>query len=310
MNTYYKYTKYFGLEYLEDPTIRLSTPWILNDPFEKLFNENVQSQLLSRVGNNYYRYPFDEIFNTEDKKTAFIKHQITDSVNEFGIISLSETHRNLLMWAHYSDEHKGICLGFHSDFLSKLSRKLYDEYNITSYTPIKVNYDSIRPQYHSDAENQKNEIKINTIKQLTTKSDDWIYEKEHRCIVPIKWSDKFKVINQSKLDDLDTQILNIFEDDLKKAEGNCYIFKRDKRERKEICSAFSRDSNIAFLKKLDPKSIKSIHIGCRMSLEDQRKIIQSLKIKSHPLHHVELYVYEESKERYELVEKRIMLETD
>jgi len=297
--------KYFGLQSLEEPTLRLSTPRILNDPFENIFNENVHNQLTSRVGDRYYKYPFDTIFNTEDKKKSFIQFQISDSVNKFGIVSLSETHRNLLMWAHYADEHKGICLGLHSDFLSRLPRRVYDEDDITSYEPIKINYDSIRPQYHVDDLNKKNEVKINTLRQLTTKSNDWIYEKEHRCIVPLSWADKFKVIDKSKLDDLDKQVIEIFENDFKKINDSVFVFKKDKRERKDICSAFSRDNNIAFLKGLDPKSIQSIHLGCRMTIDEISKITDALKTESHPLNHVELYKYIESNKRYELIEKRL-----
>lgn len=306
MNTYYKYTKYFGLDSLKEMTIRLSPPRILNDPFETLFNEDVQNQLSTSVGKNYYSEHLDNVFDTEDKKNSYIKYRINDSVNRFGIISLSETHRNLLMWAHYAHEHKGLCIGFHSDFISRLPNKFIDDNEIAEYKPIKVNYDSIRPQHISDISNKKNELRINTINQLITKSNDWIYEKEHRCVIPLNWADKLKIINESELDDLDIQVLEIFKDTVEKSDDGYLYFKGDEEKKIALCSAFARDSNVAFLKKIDPLSIKSIHIGCRMPYNDVVNIIESIKDESHPLHHIQLYMYEESNERYELIEKELI----
>jgi hypothetical protein len=35
-----------------------------------------------------------------------------DAMDHNGLLSLSEERNNLLMWAHYASEHKGVCLGF------------------------------------------------------------------------------------------------------------------------------------------------------------------------------------------------------
>ncbi|WP_421345656.1 DUF2971 domain-containing protein [Aeromonas veronii] len=303
MDTYYKYSKYFGIESLMEPAIRLSAPAILNDPFEKIFNSVVENNLISSVGNEYYMWPLLESFDID--KEQFIRHQIAESVNNFGIVSLSETHSNLLMWSHYADEHRGICIGYQKDFLTKLPKKITDEHNIANYKPIKVNYNNKRPLYFKDEQNKSNEIKVNTLRQLTSKGDDWIYEKEHRCIVPLVWADEIKIMDSSKLDDFQLKVLQSFKDDFKIINGNRYVFKKDRQARKASCIAFKDNSHAILLKKINPKSIKSIHLGCKMKLSDKIALVSELNKSTHPLNHVEIYDYEESKERYELISKTI-----
>ncbi|MEE1952233.1 DUF2971 domain-containing protein [Aeromonas sp. 43P] len=306
MKTYYKYSKYFGIESLKYPVIRLSSPAILNDPFEKLFNSEVENNLIARAGACYKGY-FPMHTLDEKQKELFIKYQVKQSVNNFGIVSLSETHSNLLMWSHYADEHKGICLGFHENFLSRLSHKIHDEYGISTYKPIKVNYNNKRPRYFIEQNNIENEIKINTLQQLTTKGDDWIYEKEHRCIVPLRWADEIKLLNIEKLSNLERQVLEASKDDLDVVDGNRFIFKRSHtaEQSRYACLGFTKNADAVLLKRLSPKSIKSIHMGCKMSLKDKISIAKVLSNPANKLHHIELYEYVESTERYELVEKKI-----
>jgi hypothetical protein len=304
MNTYYKYSKYFGIKSLEEPVIRLSAPAVLNDPFEKLFNEEVENNLILRAGEKYNGFfPIHTL--TEDQRKDFIKFQVKQSVNQFGIVSLSETHSNLLMWSHYADEHKGICLGFHSNFLSRLSQKTYDEYGITTYKPIKVNYNNKRPQYLIDPSNINREIQINTLQQLITKGDDWIYEKEHRCIVPLIWADEIKILKMKNIKNEEKIALKVFKNDFGIIDGNRYVFKKDNNEHKYACLSFSNNADAVLLKRLSHKSIKSIHMGCKMSLQEKFIIAKALSNPAHKLHHVELYEYVESKERFELIEKKI-----
>lgn len=87
------------------------------------------------------------------------------------VTCFSEKHDNLLMWSHYSDSHKGICLGFDL-------RKLY--LNFKKYHPalIKVKYTSKfeRIDYYTE----KMKAIINWFR---IKSDCWDYEKEIRIVL-------------------------------------------------------------------------------------------------------------------------------
>jgi Protein of unknown function (DUF2971) len=88
----------------------------------------------------------------------------------------SSDHKNTLMWSHYADQHKGICIEFNStEFIYNSGRILEVEYS-----------DNIKKIPPSDMENY--EI------LFSSKSSDWSYEKEWRYISKdnqfLKFSDK------------------------------------------------------------------------------------------------------------------------
>jgi len=84
-----------------------------------------------------------------------------------GIFSLSEKSDDLLMWSHYADYHRGICLEFKVTnsklFGCDLSKVHYQK----QYPNLSV-YDHIDLEW--------------TKRYLTTKSDAWCYEKEWRIL--------------------------------------------------------------------------------------------------------------------------------
>lgn len=87
---------------------------------------------------------------------------------------IPESKSNLLMWSHYTDEHRGVVLGFDTEnsFFSDLKR---------------VKYDSVIPDHLMAS------VDINDINSLLPlffiKSDEWIYEKEHRVVRELTDSD-------------------------------------------------------------------------------------------------------------------------
>lgn len=90
-------------------------------------------------------------------------------ISSLGVVCFSESSSNILMWSHYADSHKGICLVYDSE---KRPIKNWKKYKFH-----KIKYDVNR------------QIDILTVgfenaffALLTTKSIDWVYEKEHRLI--------------------------------------------------------------------------------------------------------------------------------
>jgi hypothetical protein len=88
----------------------------------------------------------------------FIREQV-------GVFCVSTKRDNLLMWAHYADSHRGICLEF--DGLSNLMAHAHK----VTYSVERV---PINPFDDSDAAMMD--------KSLLTKSDHWSYEAEWRLI--------------------------------------------------------------------------------------------------------------------------------
>jgi len=84
-----------------------------------------------------------------------------------GIFCVAKSSRNLLMWAHYADSHKGFALEID---VSKLDDRFF---------PYKVDYAQNIPKMEY-LKSKSDFLK----KWALTKSDHWKYEEEHRMIIP------------------------------------------------------------------------------------------------------------------------------
>lgn len=103
----------------------------------------------------------------------------------------SEDNLNVLMWSHYADSHKGICLGFANVSTETVPAMKFDLGEVPGDPPTlkngvfpltKVNYDTNEIIIW---EPFKNDISI-FMEAHTKKAKYWQYEKEHRIILPYK----------------------------------------------------------------------------------------------------------------------------
>jgi hypothetical protein len=105
---------------------------------------------------------------TEDEYKKWLKEELIIKKAEVGILSMSETKENILMWSHYSDYHKGLCFGFDKSFFDGL------KINISNVTYLEDDkYELI-----SFLNSSPDEIE----RMFTTKSRFWEYEKEIRLL--------------------------------------------------------------------------------------------------------------------------------
>lgn len=136
----------------------------------------------------------------EIAKTKFIEEvlpQIKSIRNNALVSCFSKKSNSILMWGHYGDKHTGVCIGFErpeNDFYDVIYSKkrtkfpLYDlSCIISSYILTDENFDI----------NNKNIIKKG-LQSFLTKSIDWAYEKEVRCLFLMKSSDQFTSIEEGK----------------------------------------------------------------------------------------------------------------
>lgn len=84
-----------------------------------------------------------------------------------GIYSLSENPLDLLMWPHYADNHRGVCIRF--SLTALLNQNL---------VPLKVNYAPARPVSDPILESTTAMLE----KGVLTKSAAWSYEREWRLV--------------------------------------------------------------------------------------------------------------------------------
>lgn len=182
-NTLYKYFPLIndkGLERVIEcirGKIYFSNPITFNDPFELQTivsppNMDEIHTFLSEAGKpidnetKSYKYKLNQSIQTE-----FLRSPPTITtqkwLSEIGILCLTESAKNLLMWAHYGSNHKGICIGFNA--LEK-----------PFSTAKKIIYTENRPQIPFNS--YKNMLQEDAEKIFLHKSKEWEYENEWRCV--------------------------------------------------------------------------------------------------------------------------------
>ncbi|MBN2396349.1 MAG: DUF2971 domain-containing protein [Candidatus Atribacteria bacterium] len=159
----------------------------LNDPFEgaipfvydqaELTPENIFLKLYSMSKKEHPDWDdskiHEHVFNEYKRGTLFddkhlennIKNTRDDIERNFGVLSLTTQKNNFLMWSHYAESHKGICIGFDTEILS----------NTIGGVLGAAIYQRELPKFSMIQETMEFMAKL-----LFTKSDVWIYEDEYR----------------------------------------------------------------------------------------------------------------------------------
>ena len=89
MRVYHFLGKQYGLESIEKRRLKISRITDLNDPFD-----------------------FHAVYFPEKNLRKEFVRIIKELSSENGLLCFSKSWHNPLMWSHYADSHKGICLGF------------------------------------------------------------------------------------------------------------------------------------------------------------------------------------------------------
>ncbi|MDP2144282.1 MAG: DUF2971 domain-containing protein [Gallionella sp.] len=205
----YKYLHPDRIDVLRNGTIRFSSPKILNDPFELkphisaiTSKEDIHSDFEAKFPNilaeEYAKLPeqfrrhipldlFQKLARSQlpqlkaqfqefsEMATPMLQRVISEKLEEnIGILCLTESPDNLLMWSHYADSHQGFVIEFDTTVPFFDQRKSpEDELRHLR----KVIYQERRPSLIlSEVEN---------FSSLLTKSVDWSYETEWRMMLPL-----------------------------------------------------------------------------------------------------------------------------
>lgn len=158
---------------LENNCLWFSSPKEFNDPFDCQITpntDNTEEEILDYIRKKIGQPSLYEKSINYPNLVPLWKKAMNVSfpkiVNEKGVCCFSSNEKNLLMWSHYSDSHKGVCIKF--DMLNDPRFFLQAS---------KVNYREDYPIYN----HLKNRNKlIDYI--LLSKSKDWSYENEIRII--------------------------------------------------------------------------------------------------------------------------------
>ena len=264
-------------DFFEEGFIRLSQPSVLNDPFEAAFCRKSLDELASHFDNPTSWDPEFGDLNFSQYLDLRMHH--------IGVISFTENKENLIMWAHYA-EHKGIVAGiahfprggcifenlFRADSL--LSSALGEEWSQFDGIPKPVSYrkglryrnDKFDYDYSNISAEGADRILYEVFLQ---KSDEWIYEQEHRVILRLEQSDRViipnleSISNSSIRNRVKTASYSILNPD----NGSCAInlFEiADDAERTAVAmelAKLSKSPNTIYLIRLSSGSISNCLIG-------------------------------------------------
>lgn len=185
----------FARETLLEQRIWYSSMSAFNDPFEGIYDikddismhaaialaakvkadchwDEVEEYIRSRV-----LHPRHDSLVLSNEFKLLVKQRVEaarDQIRSLGVLSLSMVPDSILLWSHYADEHKGICIEF--------------ERNIDEDSGI---LEKSRPVIYSDmyptpsVDQLVLDPRALTNKVVYTKSHHWAYEKEWRL-----WKDK------------------------------------------------------------------------------------------------------------------------
>ena len=205
----YKYLPLERIDVLTNCKIRYSQPSALNDPFEvqlpfdKFTNDSDAINTFEKGLPEVLKVGYQQLPKEVRKKVSFedylreAKKLVPNAKREFlsmldqaapkvrdmltlgfhekiGILSLTETPINILMWSHYADSHKGFVIGLdttHPYFDQRKSDS--DEFHYLR----KVEYRKERPTLTM--------VELDGTEVLLVKGSQWEHEKEWRIIKPL-----------------------------------------------------------------------------------------------------------------------------
>lgn len=183
------------IDVVRDGLICLTPPQKLNDPFEvnPIITElDADNYNIRKMG---YGVPYEVLTqedrdygNQRERRRVEYRDKYQQYANSFGILSLvsgehmsvmpgvevvnpADPRRNLLMWSHYANQHKGFVIEFSSDFMAIDG---VEENDI-----IEVEYDDERIEIFYE------EIDAQWKGPFYQKGSSWKYEQEWRLVRPL-----------------------------------------------------------------------------------------------------------------------------
>ncbi|MFC5842664.1 DUF2971 domain-containing protein [Aminobacter ciceronei] len=149
MRLYHFTTEQFGLVAIRDRRLKVARVMELNDPFEFL----------------------GPIFADKSERQRMRKFK-AEVDKDFGLICLSDNWSHPLLWGHYADKHKGVCLGF--DVLQP------EDFEAVEYVEE-------RPPMNQFGISAFSDLPEESIKRmLHLKFHAWSYEAEFRTFIDLK----------------------------------------------------------------------------------------------------------------------------
>ena len=202
----YRNTSECTLKIFENNELHFPFPHEFNDPFDCYVEMNfegapedwykwIYNQPISKKEKDHlYAYLEKKEFNPDIIQTQ----KNTNDTKSLIILTLSEVPDNILMWSHYSDNHRGICVGFKTSVEGNSLGLQFDDPALTypltgvskGFLPVsKVHYSVSMPSIYNRLKDEEDKLQ----EFLKTKHCEWDYEKERRIIYPYSLVNKQEI---------------------------------------------------------------------------------------------------------------------
>ncbi len=170
----------FTLKALINNELFFGIPKEFNDPLDCKFSLRLDPPPTFESAKSFYAKEnlSEEIIAKKMEVFKYDKTQIQNDIEDnyiehlrkgFCISCFSEKYDSILMWSHYADKHKGICV--------KFDWRVHSEY----FKGYKVKYSSKLPELTYNGNG-----KMDVANVVLTKLNHWKYEKEIRSIVRLE----------------------------------------------------------------------------------------------------------------------------
>lgn len=191
----------FSLQTIVNNTLYFNKPNLLNDPLDCQFEMQIANlEFFSQKTVDFIKskrhllsQKFDDLSrnamltHNEELQKEFLNEFFKFDLNEnYGVCSFSETVDHNLLWSHYGDRGKGICIVFIKDELLKsIDESLKDTYYTFKHDFVR--YKGVKKLYFSLI--KSNSGFSYTFKHFYSKTKHWSYEKEYRIVLIKKFKE-------------------------------------------------------------------------------------------------------------------------
>ena len=172
--------------------IWFSFPQDFNDPFDCQINaDKTCSKACCEQCRDAYGPQCDQFLFALSKLTLDpginikqVAKSTNDQLKNVGVCCFSKNNNNILMWSHYADSHKGICVEFEQDALFNEKIKFSDVKYHESFPFLKLQYelDNMEEDCGGNFTPMDRVIAVFSDVILTTKYKAWKDEEEVRAI--------------------------------------------------------------------------------------------------------------------------------
>lgn len=121
----------------------------------------------------------DELRTNPAELEELHKYQIESNYQVFGICSLALRCDDILMWSHYAEKHTGVCVGLDVHCISETAKRLIASGDYMDL--LRVEYANEMPRvdfFETMLADSSDEV----LRFITTKFNDWAYERELRLV--------------------------------------------------------------------------------------------------------------------------------